>query len=86
LTVLLKKSYIKIITNLKVIFMQLTPDQLKNHQQIHKTATKADQPKPTTVAMQQQNIRPINPSNIKMHNNPSGAKPAIFRRNSPNQG
>ena len=65
--------------------MQLTPEELKkqveNIQPKVENSTTKTIPKP----LQQQNNRPIFQKNIRPNNNPAGAKPSIYRRNSPNQ-
>lgn len=65
--------------------MQLTPDQLKKQVESLHQAVEAKNSQPAAKPIRPQNIRPNIPANIKIQNNPSGAKPAIFRRNSPNQ-
>ncbi len=65
--------------------MQLTPDQLKKQVDSSPRKVEATNSKQIPKALYLQNSRPISQNNIRTNNNPSGAKPSIYRRNSPNQ-
>ena len=65
--------------------MQLTPDQLKKQVENIQPKVEINNSKPIPKPLQSQNNRPISQNNIRANNNPAGAKPSIYRRNSPNQ-
>jgi hypothetical protein len=80
-----KKVYSSNISKPKNNFMQPTSDQIKKQvNEAPQTAT-TNNPKLASNPLNHQSNRQIPQANIKIHNNPSGAKPSIYRRNSPNQ-
>jgi hypothetical protein len=64
--------------------MQLTPDQLKAQKQL---APKEIEKMAQTGILNSQKAKPqLNQRNLKLIANQAQSKPAIVRRNSPNQG